>query len=239
MKIFWLIFLVGRISFLSFTVNPLEAKMVNLIEKIYLTPIGEPRPCTQERGEIELDLKKLIPSLKDAYHCEVEIIPGFSDLSHKDILPRKDFHLRGLRDVEFAYNKKRKQYSAPLILQELEKLFSNQLTNKQTNQRTCRLVGIIDQDLYDEGLNFIFGEAIGQVTIVSLWRFKPCTKITTEVEEKILLDRTIKTVIHELGHTLGLGHCTNRKCVMFFSNWLGDTDYKEKTFCEKCQKKLW
>lgn len=24
-------------------------------------------------------------------------------------------------------------------------------------------------------------------------------------------------------------------CPEFFSNWLGDTDYKEKTFCEKCK----
>ncbi len=196
-KIFWFILFINNIFLLS-----VEAKMINRLEKIYLTAVGD----------IALDLRKLIPSIKNAYHCEVEIIPGF-------------------REVEIAYNKKRKQYYAPQILQELEKL----VPSKEQN---TRLVGIVDQDLYDEGLNFIFGEARGNTTIVSLWRFKPCTEIDTQEEEKILLDRTIKTVIHELGHTLGLGHCNNRKCVMFFSNWLGDTDYKEKTFCEKCQKKF-
>lgn len=192
--------------------------MTTKIEKIYLTAIGEPYTVLVH-GDVALDLKKLISPIKNAYNCEVEIIPGF-------------------QEVEFAYNKKRKQYFAPQILDELEKLLPAKEKNTRLPARQIRLVGIIDQDLYDEGLNFIFGEAKGNVTIVSLWRFKPCTQINTQEEEKILLDRTVKTIIHELGHTLGLGHCSNRKCVMFFSNWLGDTDYKEKTFCNNCQKKL-
>lgn len=212
MKILCLIFLASRIFLLSFIISgliapkPLEAKMTDPIKKIYLTSIVT----------VELDLKKLIPPIKNAYNCEVEIISG-------------------LQEVEFAYNKKRKQYYAPQILQELEKILPSEERDTRLPARQVRLVGIIDQDLYDQGLNFIFGEAKGNVTIVSLWRFKPCTQIDTKEEEKTLLDRTTKTVIHELGHTLGLGHCPNRKCVMFFSNWLGDTDCKEKTFCEKCK----
>ncbi len=48
----------------------------------------------------------------------------------------------------------------------------------------------------------------------------------------------MKTIVHEIGHSLGLPHCSDPNCIMFFSNWLGDTDRKSKFFCEKCKEKL-
>jgi len=44
----------------------------------------------------------------------------------------------------------------------------------------------------------------------------------------------VKEAVHEVGHTLGLAHCTNSSCVMFFSNSILDTDRKKSAFCEKC-----
>ena len=147
----------------------------------------------------------------------------------KEILNIRIKQIETLKDVEFAYNKKRNQYLSSKIL------FS---AKKFVPQDADVLVLIIDKDLYEEGYNYIFGQSGGNVCIVSINRFKPCTKIDTLQEQTLLKERTVKTIVHEIGHSLGLPHCSNPNCVMFFSNWLGDTDRKSKFFCKKCRKKF-
>ena len=39
---------------------------------------------------------------------------------------------------------------------------------------------------------------------------------------------------HEIGHLLGLGHCTNRECVMFKPDTLDELDRKKKQLCSSC-----
>ncbi|GAJ15820.1 unnamed protein product, partial [marine sediment metagenome] len=47
-----------------------------------------------------------------------------------------------------------------------------------------------------------------------------------------------KEVIHEIGHLLGLRHCSNPKCVMHFSNTLNDTENKDIIFCKECRREI-
>jgi predicted Zn-dependent protease len=35
-----------------------------------------------------------------------------------------------------------------------------------------------------------------------------------------------------------LKHCSQHRCVMFFSNSLTDTDLKENEFCHRCRRSL-
>jgi hypothetical protein len=49
-------------------------------------------------------------------------------------------------------------------------------------------------------------------------------------DKKILRE----TLIHEIGHTLGLGHCNDLTCVMAVDN----DQYDSGTFCKKCRKQI-
>ncbi|MEZ0248037.1 MAG: archaemetzincin family Zn-dependent metalloprotease [Thermoproteus sp.] len=93
-----------------------------------------------------------------------------------------------------------------------------------------RRVYVVDADGYVPGLNFVFGAAYGDKAVVFTKRLDPSSP---------LFDiRLAKEIIHELGHTLGLGHCRNPRCIMYFSNTIIDTDLKGPGFCDKCFEKL-
>jgi len=97
------------------------------------------------------------------------------------------------------------------------------------------VLGVTEVDLYSGGLNFVFGEAqySGKVALISLFRLRP-EFYGQPANIKLFLERAVKEAVHEVGHTLGLGHCGNSSCVMFFSNSIFDTDIKREKFCEKC-----
>jgi len=143
------------------------------------------------------------------FHCPVEIKAGFGDLAQ-------------------AYNPERKQYLSSKLLASLKK-----------SQRDERVVGVADVDLYIPRLNYVFGEAdVGSGTaIVSLCRLRQ-EFYGLAPDEALFLERATKEIVHELGHTFGLGHCPNNKCVMHFSNSLADTDFKEASFCSSCRPKI-
>jgi archaemetzincin len=98
---------------------------------------------------------------------------------------------------------------------------------------------VTEHDLYGPSLNFVFGEAdLGnRVAIISLSRLSPGFYGFSEDVERFQ-ERALKEAVHELGHTYGLGHCSNPLCVMHFSNSLLDTDIKKATFCPECEKRF-
>ncbi len=129
-----------------------------------------------------------------------------------------------------AYNVRRRQYHSTPILEILTPLRSPDV---------YRVLAVIDEDLYVPRLNFVFGEADMEsgVAIISLVRLR------NEIygyppDNRLFFDRTVKEAIHELGHTFGIGHCPDSRCIMHFSNSLEDTDRKGPSFCPDCRGKL-
>ena len=100
-----------------------------------------------------------------------------------------------------------------------------------------KALGVIDEDLYVPNLNFVFGVATSTKAIIALPRLRN-EFYGMKGDEKLFLLRVLKEAIHELGHSFGLSHCPNPKCVMHFSNSILDTDIKGPDFCDNCKKKL-
>jgi len=123
-----------------------------------------------------------------------------------------------------AYNFSRNQYYSTLILDYL---------NIKFPLKSGILLAVVDIDLFALGLNFIFGEAniLTKKAIISIYRLK-------HKDERIFLSRVTKEAVHEIGHLLGLKHCSNPNCVMFFSNSILDTDRKSEVFCDLCRSKI-
>ena len=121
-----------------------------------------------------------------------------------------------------AFNQVRQQYKGDLFI------------NSAREEVFDRALAVTNYDLYANNLNFIFGlaDARAKSAVISLFRLRMAA------DEKTFHNRAVKEAVHELGHTWGLSHCQNPRCVMHFSNSLEDTDRKQTQWCASCEKKL-
>ena len=130
-----------------------------------------------------------------------------------------------------AYVAERDQYYAEFFLKEALKSFRDKDIEK--------ILAVTKVNIFTDDLNFVFGVAQlnGRAALISLYMLDP-RNYGEQYNERLFFSRIVKEAVHELGHTYGLRHCKNLKCVMSFSNSVTDVDRKAKDFCDDCRVKL-
>jgi archaemetzincin len=156
------------------------------------------------------DVSLVSKELIKFYNAEVFLLPKTKLL--------KDSKVKGLN-----------KYDAEKILNELMTNHSN-INHKVlmlTNHDICT----------DRTLNGITHKNWGIFGMAKL-RKKPCV-VSTYRMGKNYEDRLIKVSIHETGHTLGIPHCKNTKCVMTDAKGKGSTvDNASIWMCDVCKSKI-
>ncbi len=126
-----------------------------------------------------------------------------------------------------AWYPARKRYKADAILGFLQSI--------KPAQARC-VVGITDKDISTKkGNNADYGVMglglqPGKVCVVSTYRLQK-----NYPPDKLLFQRLLKTVVHEIGHNFGLPHCPNKHCIMADAEGSLNQD-KETGLCIVCKR---
>jgi len=162
-------------------------------------------------NQLDRDLKKqLVSNITETYNCTVTEIDG----------------IRKVPDN--AYYKPRGRYRADGLLVDLGSIAGLDKVIAITSKDISSTKG----NIYDWGIIGL-GSCPGKCCVISTYRIKTSNKV-------LFNDRLIKAAIHELGHTMGLPHCTyNDSCVMSAGDGTAKSlDSENRTFCSHCLQLL-
>jgi archaemetzincin len=144
--------------------------------------------------------------------------------------PYPVLNLEGHMDLSSFFDPNRRQYDGNLLLK---------MVDTKYGAHSSKTFGLFNVDLFIPILTFIFGQAYlgGRTGIASVYRLSN-ERYGMKDTPRILLERSIKEVNHELGHTFGMIHCHTPGCVMASSTYVEDIDQKDAGFCHHCQTLL-
>jgi archaemetzincin len=156
-------------------------------------------------------LEKIAGAVKQEYDYPVHI---------------KESHL----DLSEFFDPRRRQYNGNKLLSAIDSV---------SYPGSLKTIGLFSVDLFIPILTYIFGQAFlnGRMGIASLYRLSN-ERYGIDPDDKLLLERFTKEVIHELGHTFGLIHCMTPGCVMRSSTYVEDIDQKHQSLCVSCRNQI-
>ena len=130
-----------------------------------------------------------------------------------------------------GYSRTNQHYNAHAVLDALH-------IYKQRHAMTELILLVLGDDLRTRTGAHLFGisrESVG-VSIVS------GTRLANEFwglprDDNLLVERIAREGLHELGHLLGLAHCSDASCIMSNPLCFDDLDAKHSWFCHACTQK--
>lgn len=116
---------------------------------------------------------------------------------------------------DYAFDKRRLQYNAGILINQLE---------THEFKECSKVIALVDGDLFIPVFSFVLGEARmgGSCALVSLYRLQKSPV------------RAAKVALHEFGHLMNLDHCHEKSCVMKFSKDMEQLDSISNIFCNYC-----
>jgi archaemetzincin len=105
------------------------------------------------------------------------------------------------------------------------------------------LIAVTMTDLYPaDAWNFVFGQASlrDRIGVFSFARSDPGFFGESRPDDvaTLILQRSAKTLVHEIAHTFGLRHCIFYQCVENGSNHQQESDRRPQHLCPVCLRKL-
>lgn len=159
---------------------------------------------------------------------EAGLLSGLAEIIPK-IFPVRCQILPKALDPAPTFHGERQQYHSSELLE---------LIQKMAVPGCWRLLGVTSVDLYIPILTFVFGEAQlgGTCALASYHRLRQ-ELYGLAPDPTLLRERLFKEALHELGHTAGLTHCEDYRCVMSSSHSVELVDLKEAELCQSCRQR--
>jgi len=128
-----------------------------------------------------------------------------------DVYGLRTYSNKALELPSTTYNAERKQYDATALLEYLSRVKNADIA-----------LWLVDQDIYCNERDRVFGYALYHYgAVLSTSRLNSAQLIQKEAA-------------HEVGHVIGLKHCTGR-CLMQFSRSVEEAGAKPMELCARCQ----
>eukprot|EP01084_Bolivina_argentea_P072332 131329_1 len=182
-----------------------------------------------------------------------KIIEIFYDLPVMTLNPKKKIHAAHLDNIcyyareytdgfSFISEGNQRDYDKEYATNDILKRLRNIKKLKCYSKNLFILVGICLQELYSEHLNELYGIAKTRQGLAAVSMVPMDTK---KINKLLFFKRSLKVLIHEIGHLFHLNHCRDFLCVMNGSDCDEDAqDIKEIDkepihLCPVCLQKLY